>query len=287
MFGGMGGFQLVGGKGKTQLRGNDFRDELYRGAIDIPTITEGEIRDKSKGDIIAKAITLVQTLWFAIQATNRVAQGFNVTELELTTLGHVVLNVFICWCWWNKPLNVDYPVDLHKRRYEKKAEPVKISGKDSSNDVESQTPVPQPLPLRIKIGAYIFNVTKDALKRRSLASLRTPAVIISFSIIGGIFGAIHCLAWNSVFPTHAERILWRVAALAVTAIPGIIYTAYAFHPSSLNFRETLQSPFVVPLATIYCLARTSLLVIAIIDLHALPFKAYLIPSWSKFVPHIG
>ena len=115
----MGGFQLVSGRGKRQLRGDDFYDVLHRGTIEVPTITEGEIRDKSKGDDIAKAIALLQTLWFAIQAATRIGQGFVVTELEFTTLGHAVLNVFICWCWWKKPLNVDYPVDLHAKRDEK------------------------------------------------------------------------------------------------------------------------------------------------------------------------
>src|SRR6266478_4371885 len=117
IFADMGGFQLVSGRGKRRLGMSDFFKDLDNGRIELTT--EGEILDKSKGDNIAKAITLVQTLWFAIQAANRVAQGFTVTELELTTLGHVALNVLICWCWWKKPLNVDYPVDLHAKRDEK------------------------------------------------------------------------------------------------------------------------------------------------------------------------
>ena len=296
IFGRMGGFQLVIGRGKYhQLREDYFFLRLYNGAIEIPTITEGEIRDKSKGDDIAKAITLVQTLWFAIQAANRIAQGFTVTELELTTLGHVVLNVFICWCWWKKPLNVDHSVDLRAKRDEKgvDATPQEEQGcyvktpENNTEGVESQEPAPKPLPLRIRTGAYIYRATYGGLNNRSLASLQTLLVIVSFSIIGGLFGAIHCLAWNSTFPTHAERIIWRVAALIVTAIPGIIYTVYAFHPNSFKIGETLKSPFVVTLMIIYCLARTCLLVSAIVDLRALPFKAYMIPSWSRFIPHIG
>ena len=293
MFGRMGGFQLVNGRDKRQIKGHDFFEELDRGTIEIPTITEGEIRDKSKGDDIAKAITFIQTLWFAIQAANRVSQGFTVTELEVTTLGHVVLNVFICWCWWKKPLNVDHPVELHAKRNEKGVDATPQEGKDQpvqmgkTEEVESQTPLLHPLPLRIRMGTYIYDVTSAGLTDYSLASPHTLFVIISFSIIGGIFGAIHCLAWNSAFPTHAERIIWRVASLIVTAIPGIIYTVYAFHPSSYKIGDTLKSPFVVPLMIIYCLARTCLLVSAIVDLRALPIKAYMIPSWSRFIPHIG
>jgi hypothetical protein len=295
IFARMGGFQLVSGKGKRRLKERDFFSALMSGGIEVPTITEGEIRDKSKGDDIAKAITLVQTLWFAIQAANCVAQGFPVTELELTTLGHVVLNVLICWCWWKKPLNVDYPVDLHAKRDEKGVDATPQEGreqplavktpKNAYKDIESQTPAPLSLPLRIKMGAYIYDVTWDALL--GLSALRKLFVIVAFSIIGGLFGAIHCLAWNSTFPTQAERIVWRVAALVVAAIPGIIYTVYAFHPTPYEIGDTLKSPFIAPLMIIYCLARTCLLVGAIIDLRALPIKAYMIPSWSKFIPHIG
>jgi hypothetical protein len=256
---------------------------VYRGAIEIPTITEGE--DKSKGDDIAKAITLVQTLWFTIQAANRVAQGYSMTELELT---------FIYWRWWNKPLNVDYPVDLHAKSDEKevdatpkegKEEPAQTPEKDAYNDVESQTPVLRPLPLRIRIGAYILVFTGQGLLQRSSTLVRKLFAIICFSIIGGIFGAIHCLAWNSVFPTLTECILWRVAALVVTAMPGIIFAAYIFQPLPRVIHKTLKSPLVI----IYCLAWTCLLVqvLATIDLRDLPFKAYMIPSWSKFMPHIG
>ena len=61
--------------------------------IEMPTTKE--IQDRGKGDNVAKAITIIQTVWFAIQAAHRVSQGLLVTELELTTLAHVVLNIFL------------------------------------------------------------------------------------------------------------------------------------------------------------------------------------------------
>jgi len=33
------------------------------------------------------------------------------------------------------------------------------------------------------------------------------------------FGGIHCVGWDSPFPTSTERKLWRVPSLAVTTIP--------------------------------------------------------------------
>ena len=297
MFGRMGGFQVVSGGSKRQLRRSDFYQHLVEGTIEIPTITEGEIRDKSKGDDIAKTITLVQTLWFAIQAANRVAQGLTVTEFELTTLGHVVLNIFIFWCWWKKPLNVDYSVDLPPKRDEKgvdatpgegdeqPVEPSEMHATSNGKDAESQWPVPGlPLAIRTRMGAYIWDVITDgnSLKR----SWRGFFLIICFSIISGIFGAVHCIAWNSVFPSHVYRTIWRVSALIVTVIPGIICTLYILGSES-EVRDTLRSPLVVPLLVVYSLARMCLLVIALIALRTLPYKAYVVPSWSRYIPHIG
>ena len=86
MFGRMNGFRLESESDKHQLRNNQIFQKLRDGKIGMPTITESEIQDRSKSDEVAKAITLVQTLWFAIQAANRVSQGLVVTEFELTTL---------------------------------------------------------------------------------------------------------------------------------------------------------------------------------------------------------
>ncbi|PGH11108.1 hypothetical protein AJ79_05053 [Helicocarpus griseus UAMH5409] len=38
-----------------------------------------------------------------------------------------------------------------------------------------------------------------------------------------VFGSIHFLAWNSVFPTQAERLLWSISAF-ITALGPLVYT---------------------------------------------------------------
>src|SRR6266478_3952999 len=113
-----------------------------------------DIQDRGKGDGLAKAITIIQTLWFAIQAAHRVSQGLTVTELELTTLGHVVLNIFIHWCWWNKPLNLRFPVDVYAKKREESTE--QSSNEPNAMELESQRPAsPRILPIRVRIGAYL------------------------------------------------------------------------------------------------------------------------------------
>jgi len=72
----------------------------------LPTITEEEIKDKSKGDGLTKAIAVFQLLWFSVQLIGRLVKGWAVTELEVLTFATCILTVAIYFFWWNKPLNV-------------------------------------------------------------------------------------------------------------------------------------------------------------------------------------
>ncbi|KAK2463897.1 hypothetical protein APHAL10511_004069 [Amanita phalloides] len=119
MFAYMGGFRFVNKNGsKENPREDVFFLGVLNGEIDTPDIAVEDILDKSKADGIAKAIVLIQTLWFALQVLNRLVQHLPVTELEITTLAHVTINVFTYWCWWNKPLDVKRPIDIYPRNDE-------------------------------------------------------------------------------------------------------------------------------------------------------------------------
>ena len=170
-------------------------------------------------------------------------------------------------------MNVDYPVDVFPMAREHK--PVK--------EVDSQKL--QPLPFRVRIGAYIH----DAIRINAGGlTIEVLYMVICFSIVGGIFGAVHCLAWNSPFPTSIEHILWRVSALLVTFIPGVIFLVFMrVQGSADELGRTLKSPLVIPLSVVYCLARACLLVLALATLRTPPYKAYISPSWTRYIPHIG
>ncbi|KDR77170.1 hypothetical protein GALMADRAFT_155817 [Galerina marginata CBS 339.88] len=86
---------------------------LKNGEIDFPKITEEEIRDRSKGDGLSKALVILQTSWFIAQCVARRTQGLTITELELITAAYAVLNGIMYFLWWNKPLDVRCPVPVH------------------------------------------------------------------------------------------------------------------------------------------------------------------------------
>ncbi|KAK2463881.1 hypothetical protein APHAL10511_004053 [Amanita phalloides] len=303
----MGGFRLVNTDGsKRQLRETSFFNRVHYGEIDIPTVIAKYIHDKSKGDWITKAIVVVETLWFALQIMNRYAQQLPVTELETTALAHVTLNVFIYWCWWNKPVNVMLPIDIPAKRSarditeqtstcsrEGSGEMVQRSEGEHSEkadkdrllgDKEAQTTQPQ-LSIRVRMGAFLADVDGDETMDKVF-----PRVVALFS---GIFGGVHCLAWYSTFHTHIESILWRSCALIVTVVPFVLYcssrflfTWLRFGTSASKMMNVIEDSFLALGVILYIIARVCLLVLAFLALKTVPEKALLIPSWTRYIPHI-
>ncbi|KAF9473979.1 hypothetical protein BDN70DRAFT_885344 [Pholiota conissans] len=88
---------------------------IQKNLIALPRITEEDIQDRSKGDLISKGIILLQTSWFVAQCIARWAEHLPVTELEVVTLGFAMLNGMTYALWWNKPQNVGRPEFLELR----------------------------------------------------------------------------------------------------------------------------------------------------------------------------
>ncbi|KAG6889676.1 hypothetical protein C0995_015424 [Termitomyces sp. Mi166 len=105
----MGGFQIriPGEDLYSPLHPEDLGSYLSNGDI---TITEEEIWDKSKGDVLAKSLVLLQVIWFLLQVLARTIQHLAITELEVVTLAFAFLNFMTYFCWWKKPLDINCPI---------------------------------------------------------------------------------------------------------------------------------------------------------------------------------
>jgi hypothetical protein len=92
----MGGFMAYeGNKPIRVLLPDELRSYSLTGNGDFPRISKAEIKDKSKGDFISKAVVILQTGWFVIQCAARRFQGLQTTELELVTVAFATINFFI------------------------------------------------------------------------------------------------------------------------------------------------------------------------------------------------
>ncbi|KAG1750990.1 hypothetical protein EDD22DRAFT_1002366 [Suillus occidentalis] len=103
----MGGFVLYAdGEPKFTLKPDLLLDLVSKGSVEMPTITEAEIKDRSKGDGISKSVAILQLVWFIIQLITRHAQGLPVTLLEIDTLGVAALACIAYGFWWKKPKDI-------------------------------------------------------------------------------------------------------------------------------------------------------------------------------------
>jgi hypothetical protein len=286
----MGGFVSSSGYPivtKKQLTDPELGAEFLAGIKNIDT---EDIMDKSKGDALSKGLALAQGLWFTTQCVARVHQHLAVTELEVATLAFAVVNVFIWLLWWDKPLDVQRQVVIGPARL---SDPLPIK------------PIHAPWAVRVLsvIGGNSDEDKYDPLSSTSVSSFWSlpleelddlqgdslPFVIET--LVGTVFGAIHCAAWNTDFPTTVEMWMWRVCSSLIVAIPVIIVLIGVLGAIT-DFDELPRAGTVMlgiglygPIP-IYIIARLILIMLPLVALRSLPSGTFMDVNWSVYIPHL-
>jgi hypothetical protein len=117
-----------------------------------------------------------------------------------------------------------------------------------------------------------------------------------------VFGAIHCLGWNFLFPKHAEQILWRVASIGIPYTLFIILTLFQSGPSGLlapvlvllpslialinKFEKALSVIMATEVLFSYLLARIMIIVLMMMSFRSLPPGTYDTVAWSEYILHV-
>ena len=73
---------------------------------DFIDLLDQDIKDKSKADILAKGLVILQVAWIYVQCISRKAAGFPLTPLEIHTLVHAACALIMFALWFRKPLDV-------------------------------------------------------------------------------------------------------------------------------------------------------------------------------------
>lgn len=225
------------------------------------SISKADILDKSKSSGVAKFLTVAQTTWFILQFIERWAAHQARTQLEIMTVAYALLNIVIYALWWNKPLNVN--------------EPIEVSGR---KDLDA--------PAREKgIWDHDKWLIEDALEAwvNDHGKDFDELTIFTMSIIGVVFGGVHCFAWHFHFPTHEEEVLWRVCSVFCASAPVIML----FIMMLVMLPETFSNSLLVVGTLLYVVCRVILLVLTFTCLRAEPPAVFIATTWTRFLPHIG
>ena len=126
-----------------------------------------------------------------------------------------------------------------------------------------------------------------------LENLDGVARVICMSMVGVIFGGIHCIGWFFNFPSSDEAMLWRVSSAVLTGIAflfPILFTFVGFLLMGSNSGNSLQEGFAIAVLSImllvYVVSRLLLLVEAFISLRHLTPGMLALVKWTSFIPHI-
>ena len=269
-----------------------MHDDIYSFAMP----TEAEIKDMGKSDWLAKSLILLQTLWFIIQCIARGIKHLPVTHLEIVILAYAAMNFVIYVFWWNKPLNVNWPVRVFRKSGESELsgmQPQSISVVRKLTWMSVFIGLERILDFITGIQDEGFNLShEDRVPRFWANSTEDNATIADLVMLGvGIcFGAIHCIAWVFPFLTHTELLIWRVSSVTITAVPIYIPLIFilANWMSDMHFKDTanIVGLSILPAGLLYIIACTVTLVLALTSLRDLPSEAFDTVHWTTFIPHI-
>ena len=201
---------------------------VERDYVDYPHLTEDDIEDKNKADVLARAITLGQATWFLASTITRGAQGLAITTLELTTISFTIVAFAMMYFWFDKPLDVSRTNTLNAKDNDRH---IRAPGPPAAR--RPWHPTPLDFVSREETGmSLVWAYYNEILRRLRLPlfsrpvrdrphdripSDQFPKMSFFFTVVSGVFilafGATFAIAWNWHFPTEAEQVLWRTASI--------------------------------------------------------------------------
>jgi hypothetical protein len=236
----------------------------------LPHMTEDEIDDLNKGDVLFKFLAVSQILWLCIQLVTRVSRNLPTTQLEIVTLAFAVISIITYVLLYNRPKDVQTTREMHAARYPTPAELTRIAAAR---------------PATIGWRRRDFSIPNDvdpSDDRHFIVS--TMAALI-------VFGGLHLLAWNYEFPTPIERRLWQASAIVTIATMPNLWLLTSAMTKSKTLDDSIIAAFflvsfIAIILFIFVASRLFILVEIIRSLAFQPPETFR-TTWAANVPHVG
>ena len=284
------------------------------GYMRMPSITKDEIWDKSKADRFAKLLACGQIGWLLIQCVARAIQHLPITPLEIATLGFTIPSFATFALWFSKPVDIQIPMTIELE--DKLEDLLKKLGPQAScswrdTPLDFIGPVNSPsfvseviLKNRIWPGHARFTGPADRIRNDvfGLKYSKTDQLFVAATWVS--YAAVHLIAYDFSFPSHAEVIIWRVSAIAMAGSMVLIWmvgnrktfllVGYLW-PSKRKEMEKISNErgkvsrvqilSGAAIALMYMSARVCLIVLALIALRQVHAAVYNSVEWTGLFPH--
>ncbi|KAL1880825.1 hypothetical protein Plec18167_003360 [Paecilomyces lecythidis] len=261
----------------------------------LPSLPKEVLDDQSKSDSLAKTFTLIQVIWLALQLISRQTEGLPSSQMEISVLSFAVCSFFTYILMWNKPQGVEAScyITATRRPTSQEVTALGIIGPVTFG----------PHRMRPWISNNCFHPCyrwDHAVSLKPIDFQQEPKGIFHFQsglIVGAVlFGGIHCLSWNSHFPTSTERVLWHISCLLLTIGPlvgGICNSLMNWIRSRLHRGgKTRATGYIANLLSLvlmlpYFLTRLYLTIEVLRCLAYEPPEVFLATNWPDWLPHWG
>lgn len=216
--------------------------------IDFPILSYSQLQQLGGQDALVRMLALVQILYLIAQLIIRQCQHLPISQLEITTLAFAVCSVFVYVLYWNRPQHVQ---SIHNIKPNRTLSPKEFQALVSNLDHYSPRflwpgcaapnlfphigPFPIPNDATSRIGKSLTGQL-DQVDYSTFFGAEAEITILGalVSLVGALFGGLHCLAWNFDFPTRTEALLWKVSSVATTVLP-LTFVGFFFGRSWSSF----------------------------------------------------
>jgi hypothetical protein len=255
------------------------------GIIDkLPSLPAERLDDLSKASTMLKLITLVQIVWLILQLIVRKTENLTTIPLEIAVLAFAAISFVTYITLWNKPQDIQTCLYIMAAR------------RPSQTEVDN---IGLLGPRAIGLTRRHPWIPSNCFEMKSHAGRMFMAGLITATII---FGGLHCLAWNSHFPTPVERLLWRISSIYITAsiffstsigtlLIGLrtILKRFGKLPGSeaiFSAHEVIYSSFLVLTMLGYIICRLYMTVEMFRSLFYSTPDAFIDTNWPSYLPHL-
>lgn len=203
---------------------------ILKGIIPLPDTSAEDLNDRSKGDALVKGLAVLHITWLVIQILARGVEGMAITQLEIMILGFSACALVTYFLLWHKPQDVKIPTYIDIPQTLTREQIIQLA---------ARSPVATLMVHQFWLHGVAIRAMADNVFpwtpgiKFQLPLLMEEPIFLNPHLVGiggggALFGGIDVAAWNFTFPTYVEKLLWRISASYLLAIPLIGTIIYCF-----------------------------------------------------------
>ncbi|KAF6231640.1 hypothetical protein HO173_010172 [Letharia columbiana] len=260
-----------------------------------PELSTADLEDRSKGDIFVKGAAVLQISWLVIQIIARASEGLAISLLEITTLAFAACAIATYILLWHKPQDVMTPTYIDATNILTREQVIGLAARSPVSTLFVHEFWLHGVAVRA-MADTVFPWTRGIPIRlpRQGDTLYLNPIFIGIGFGGALFGTIHFVAWNFVFPTPVERMLWRVSCCVNLSMPLLgtaMYFVTIHNARKDNETDTKTNALLRPFTTIctllYLFARLYLMTEVFRSLAYPPPTTFQDINWPSAIPHVN